>query len=144
MTEDEVNEKVKQWLENQGYKYKGILKARNGSENPTGTGYGQVPIPLPSGDRLILIDHQGVKDKPVDLLWVEAKGSSIGMSQLLEGFIRVTCACYWGGGRGLLAIPSMEYEALKEQQGFLTRVSISCDRSVGLLDAETDAVTWLT
>ena len=143
MTEDEVNISVKKWLESHNYKYKGILNPENGKANSNDTGYGQVPIPLPSGERSVLIDHQGVKDRPVDLIWVEAKGE-VGMSQLLEGFIRMVCACYWGGGSGLLAIPSAECGGMLEQRDFLERVGLSCERKVGILDAENKEVYWLT
>ena len=143
MTENEVNISVKKWLESHNYKYKGILNPGNGKVNSTDIGFGQVPVPLPCGERLILIDHTGHNDRTKDLIWVEAKGE-VGMSQLLEGFIRVTCACYWGGGSGLLAIPSAECNRMLEQRDFLKRVGISCERKVGILDAEKKEVYWLT
>lgn len=161
MTENEVNLAVKKWLVSNGYKYKGVLNSKNDTSrqfkgtkvNPSQPSHqdnsstsqvlSQVPVPLPYGERLILIDHQGVKDRPVDLIWVEAKGE-VGISQLLEGFIRVTCACYWGGGNGLLAIPSAECDKMLEQREFLKRVGVSCERKIGILDAEKKEVHWLT
>ncbi len=142
MTEDEVNISVKKWLESHNYKYKGILNYGNGKINPSNTGFGQVLVPLPSRERLILIDHTGHNDYTKDLIWVEAKGE-VGMSQLLEGFTRVVCACYWGGGSGLLAIPSAECETMLEQRDFLRRVGVACERKVGILDAENSEVHWL-
>jgi hypothetical protein len=144
MTEDEVNISVKKWLLSQKYKYKGILNPGSDRAKSTDIGFGQVQIPLPNGKRLILIDHQGVRDVPPDLIWVEAKGGEVGMSQLLEGFIRVTCACYWGGGSGLLAIPPAECKIILEQQEFLRLVGVSCERRVGILDAEKQEAYWLT
>lgn len=143
MTENEVNEVVKGWLLSQGYAYKGILNTGNSKTKSNDIGYGQVPIPFPSGERSILIDHQGHNDRTKDLLWVEAKGGKTGMSQLLEGFIRVCAACYWGGGSGLLAIPTTECEQMLEQWDFLKRVAMSCERRVGILDAEKRIVNWL-
>lgn len=143
MTENEVNISVKKWLESQNYKYKGILNFGNGKVKSSDVGFGQVPVPLPSGMRSILIDHTGHNDITKDLIWVEAKGE-VGMSQLLEGFIRVVCACYWGGGSGLLAIPATECEQMLEQRDFLKRVGVSCERKIGILDAEKKEVHWLT
>lgn len=92
MTEDEVNIVCKSWLETNGYKYKGILNAKPKLKAET-NGYGQVPVPT-NGNSQVLIDHQGVNDKNRSIIWIEAKGSGVGMSQLLEGFTRVCYACY--------------------------------------------------
>lgn len=126
MTEDEVNERVERWLIERGYKYKGILNV----------GLGQVPVP--DGTRQVLLDHQGVKDNPIDLVWIEAKGSGVNFSQLLEGFIRVGYGVFHGGGKGYLAIPHNEYEKLLEQKDFLKAVaeSVNGKGTMGLLDAE--------
>jgi len=130
MTEDEVNKKCRLWLEGQGYKYKGILN----------TGLGQVPVP--DGIRQVLIDHQGHKDRPVDLCWVEAKGSGVGFSMLFQGLIRVIYAVYHGGGKGLLAIPEEEYELLLKQRQFLEAVVRSSERVMGLLNADSGEIIW--
>lgn len=132
MTEDEVNLKVKEWLNNHSFKYKGILNK----------GLGQVPVP--DGTRQVLIDHQGVKDNPVDLLWVEAKGGDCSLSELLEGFIRVGYAVWHGAGRGLLAAPAKEIRTLKKQREFLASVSASLvgKGMIGLLDAQSGKVMW--
>lgn len=128
MTEDEVNLKVKEWLEKQGYHYKGILNK----------GKGQVSIP--DGNRQVLLDHQGVKDSPIDLVWIEAKGSGVNFSELLEGFIRTVYGIHRGGGNGYLAIPHAEYERLLEQKDFLEAVATTVNGkgTMGLLDVEKD------
>ena len=127
MTENEVNEKVKRWLENHSYHYKGILNK----------GLGQVPVP--DGTRSVLLDHQGVNDCIPDLIWVEAKGSNCNLSELFEGFIRLTYGVFMGGGRGFLAIPHREFEMLLERREFLEAVSGSTNGkgTMGLLDVET-------
>jgi len=143
MKEDEVNLKCREWLEKQGYDYKGILNARP-KENCSDNGYGQVPAPDGSRDGLgqVLIDHQGKKDRPADLIWIEAKGSGVNFSTLLEGYIRVVYACYWGGGKGLLAVPNKEYERAIEQKAFLAQVAQAAERQMGVLNAEDIEVTW--
>jgi len=126
MTEDEVNLRVKGWLKNHSFHYKGILNK----------GLGQVPIP--DGNRQVLLDHQGIKTSPPDLLWIEAKGSDVSFSQLLEGFIRTIYAVFHGGGSGYLAIPHEEYKRLLEQREFLEAVahSVNGKGMMGILDVE--------
>lgn len=158
MTEDEVNLKVKEWLLRHSYHYKGILNTREVASNQRrlkqytqsqytrtteliiskSQGYGQVPVPLPDGSRSILIDHQGFRDDIPDLLWVEAKGGGDNLSELLEGFIRLCVAIYWGGGNGFLAVPHAEYERLLEQKDFLRAVahSVNDKGQMGLIDIE--------
>jgi len=130
MTENEVNIKVKHWLVAQGFHYKGILNV----------GKGQVPAP--DENRQVLIDHQGVKDNPIDLIWVEAKGSGCGMSTLLQGFIRTVYAIWNGGGNGFLAIPNEEFLIMKKQAEFLERVSQSVNGKgqMGVLNVETNEI----
>jgi len=139
MKEDEVNLKCRGWLEEQGYDYKGILNARP-KEKCSDNGYGQVPCP--DGIGQVLIDHQGKRDRPVDLIWIEAKGAGVNFSTLLEGYIRVVYACYWGGGRGLLAVPSREYERVIEQKAFLAKVAQAAERQMGVLNAEENKIVW--
>lgn len=126
MTEDEVNLEVKRWLTGHHFRYKGILNK----------GLGQVPVP--DGTRNVLIDHQGFRDDLPDLVWVEAKGSDLNLSQLLEGFIRVTYAVFEGGGRGYLATPHKEFELLVERRDFLKAIAYSVNGrgQMGLLDVE--------
>jgi len=140
MTEDEVNIRCREWLEGQGYKYKGILNARP-VDVANDTGYGQVPVP--DGFSQVLIDHQGHNDRTKDLIWIESKGSGVNFSELLEGFIRTVYACYWGGGRGLVAVPDMEYDRLIEQREFLSQVAKACGREVGILNIERLKTEWL-
>jgi len=126
MTEDEVNILCREWLISKGYKYKGILNK----------GLGQVPVP--DGTRQVLIDHCGIRDNPIDLVWIEAKGSDLNLSELLEGFIRVNYAVFEGGGNGYLAIPHKEYERLLEHKEFLEAVvhSVNGKGQMGLLNIE--------
>jgi len=140
MTENEVNKVCKQWLEANGYHYKGILNAKP-KVTPEANGYGQVPVP--DGKGQVLIDHQGVNDKDKTILWIEAKGESDPFSELLQGFIRVAYACYHGGGSGLLAVPDEEYQQLLEQEDFLRNVSRAAERRLGLFNAHSLTPRWL-
>ena len=134
MTENEVNEKVKRWILSNGYPhYKGILNI----------GKGQVAVPLPNSNREVLIDHQGFNDFAKDLIWIEAKGEKDNLSELLEGFIRVLCAVYYGGGSGLLAIPDAEYQKLIGHKQFLAQIAVASERQIGLLNVEKDRLEWL-
>lgn len=142
MTEDQVNNKVKEWLERQGYSYKGVLNAKP-KEGARSSGYGQVPAPDGSEPPAVLVDHQGVKDREHEIIWIEAKGGECGMSDLLQGFVRVVYACYHGAGSGLLAAPSEQARRMVEQSNFLSRVAVSCERRLGILDAEKGEVHWL-
>ena len=142
MTENQVNESTKRWLVANGYTYKGILNAKP-KENANPSGYGQIPVPDGYSPPAVLIDHTGHKDRPVDLVWVEAKGGDCGMSDLLQGFIRVAYACYQGAGSGLLAVPSEQAMRMIEQRDFLKKVSMSCERRLGILDAEKGEIHWL-
>lgn len=128
MTEDEVNIRCREWLQNRSFKYKGILNV----------GLGQVPVPDGGEGRSVLLDHQGFSDRTKELVWIEAKGSDVNFSQLLEGFIRVGYGVFHGGGKGYLAIPHNEYEKLLEQKDFLEAVaeSVNGKGTMGLLDAE--------
>lgn len=139
MTENEVNIKVKEWLEANGWHYKGVLAKGH--------------IPVPDGlETTILIDHQGVKHDNISkfygnqsdpslphLIWVEAKGNNVALSELLEAFIRVCYAIHYGGGTGLIAAPHNQIKMLLERREFLSEVSSAVFRwgRIGLLDAET-------
>ena len=142
MTENQVNESVKRWLLAEGFAYKGILNAKP-KEGANPSGYGQVPVPDGSILSSVLIDHQGVKDREHEIIWIEAKGGNCSMSDLLQGFVRVAYGCFWGGGSGLLAVPSEQAQRMIEQQVFLKKVSMSCERRLGILDAEKGEVHWL-
>lgn len=142
MTENEINEKVREWLTKQGFIYKGVLNTKP-KEDADSNGYSQIAVP--DGTRNVLIDHTGHKDHPtIDLIWIEAKGSGVGMSALLEGFSRMAYAVYHGAGKGLLACPAAEFEMMFAQRDFLRAIGIASERSLGLLDGETGRVEWLT
>ena len=142
MTENEINERVRDWLTGQGFVYKGVLNMKP-KDSANSNGYGQVAVP--DGTRNVLIDHTGHKDHPIiDLIWIEAKGSGVGMSMLLQGFSRVGYAVYHGGGKGLLACPTTEFEMMLDRGDFLRAIGIASERSLGLLDAEKKEVYWLT
>ena len=143
MTENEVNAVCQKWIEANGYKYKGVLncrpsraKERNGKD----VGWGQVPVPDGLGQ--VLIDHQGVLDKDKSIIWIEAKGEDDAFSELLQGFIRVLYACYYGGGSGLLAVPDNEYCKLIERKEFLINIAKASEKRIGLFNAESEEIIW--
>jgi len=139
MTENQVNLAVEKWLKDNKYHYKGVCKSRQIAKDENSVGQ----IPVPDGTRQVLIDHQGVKDTPtIDLLWIEAKGGGDNLSELLQGFIRVTYAVWHGGGRGLLAVPQSEFDMLSEQLPFLISVAKSTERTIGLFNASISEITW--
>lgn len=100
MNEDEVKQKVQEWLEKQGY----IVKPEIGV---SGT------------EREIILDFFAYKDPP-SILWIEAKGDE-SLSQLLEGFIRVELAIFLGGGQGILAVPTEACQKLLKYKDFLNQ-----------------------
>jgi hypothetical protein len=133
MTEQEVNEKVREWLLANGFRYKGVL--RDGD------------VPAPDGYRRVRIDHQGYDDANLKLIWVEAKGSNTPLSELLEGFIRLAYAMWHGGGDGLLAVPSQEAEMLLDEtvRPFLAEIAatLSLRGNIGIWDVEGGKMVWL-
>lgn len=144
MKEEEVNVVCKKWIEDNNYKYKGVLnkrprsyKERNGVKN----GWGQVPVPDGIGN--VLIDHQGIGDVDSSLIWIEAKGERDSFSELLQGFIRIIYACYHGGGKGLLAVPDKEYSNLMEYKEFISKVASASERQIGIFNAEKNIIKWL-
>jgi hypothetical protein len=129
MTEGEVNVKVKQWLLDGGYEYKGVL-----------TGYGKIPM----GDTGVTIDHKGERYYPIETLWVEAQGSCIGIDRLLNGFMSVIFACRYGDfPKGILAMPQGEYDKLSLYKEFLTNLAKSATATIGLLNVGDMQVDWL-
>lgn len=150
MKEEEVNKRVKTWLEEQGYTYKGVLK--NGD------------VAVPDGKRDVLIDAQGVrlidnegkvakfeegkgyknsgdiKDCQFETCWVEGKGENANFSELLEGFIRTLYAVWHSKGLGLLAVPADKFELLMEERAFLAHLSeVTVGKGcAGILNAETE------
>jgi hypothetical protein len=144
MTEDEVNLKVKEWLKSHSFRYKGVCKTKGKSINNNQAkhrGFGQVAVPDGIGNgRSVLLDHQGFSDQTKELFWIEAKGSGVNFSELLEGFVRTVYAIYHGGGNGYLAVPHAEYQRLLEQRDFLRAVaeSVNGKGQMGLLDVENE------
>jgi len=127
VTEGEVNVRVKQWILDSGYEYKGVL-----------SGYGKISI---GG---VSIDHQGNKIYPVETVWVEAQGSCSGVDKLLSGFIAILLAVNYDDlPSGILAMPHEEYDKLATYKEFLVNLSKSTTRPIGLLDVESMEVEWL-
>lgn len=72
-------------------------------------------------NRDVLLDFYGWKaGNPPEIVWVEAKGD-VGISDLLEGFIRTEFACHQGGGHGILAVPREQAERLAKYSDFLSQ-----------------------
>lgn len=105
MKETEVNKRVKKWIIKQGYRYK-------------------KEVPILFNQRELIIDHYGqkLKSHPAELIWVESKGD-VRLMELLQGFIKVVLAVYYGSGTGMLALPNKSYKRLKEMKDFLSRIT---------------------
>lgn len=133
MREEEVHLLSKKWLEDNGYGYKGVCN------EGTGLG-GHVPVPTVTENEKVLIDNQGEKRENGEWirLWIEDKGSNANLSTLLEGFIRVVYAVYYGGGDGLLSIPHDRMRVIEENQEFFYRFANAAvgKGRVGVLDIE--------
>ena len=100
MEESQVSEIVKRHFSQQGYKI-------------------HPEVPVGGINREIILDFYCYKDtNPPSILWVECKGD-VGTSQLLEGFIRLELAIFYGGGKGVLAIPNYAYHKLMKHRDFL-------------------------
>jgi len=154
MKETEVNEKVKLWLEEQGYSYKGVLKGGD--------------VPIANGKRDVKIDAHGVrlindkkeivrfeedkgydgnnntKDYRFESIWIEAKGD-VGMSDLIEAFGRVCYAVWHSRGLGLVAVPGKQFEMMIEEKDFfmqMTKVTVGRG-SAGLMNVETKKVIFI-
>jgi len=129
MTEGEVNVKVKQWLMDGGYEYKGVL-----------TGHGKIPL----GDTGVSVDHQGSKYYPIETVWIEAQGSCFGIDKLLNGFMAILFASAHGDlSSGILAVPYEEYDKLAVRKEFLAALAKTTNRPIGLLNVDTMRVDWL-
>jgi hypothetical protein len=149
MDEDAVNVKVKEWLEESGYKYKGVLRKplRDDVHPWTTDNRSTGHIPVLTGDRDVLIDHQGIDydSDPVRVMWVESKGI-VKISVALEGFIRVLGAVFYGGGDGLLAVPGRLHDYLMDEWGdFLSATAEAAvgKGRIGIFDADKKKVSWL-
>lgn len=99
MEEPIVKEWTRKWFEERGYRVK-------------------LEPPVISTDREVILDFYAFKDgDPADVVWVEAKGN-VGISDLLEGFIRTELAVFMGGGRGVLALPQTSARRLERYSDF--------------------------
>jgi len=114
MNEDEVKRLARVWLEDQGYRVK---------SDP--------PAPLNNDKPEVLLDLFAYRDAEPEIFWVECKGDA-NLSELLEGFIRTELCTHYGGGLGLLAVPSLSARKLMRIKDFLAR---SVEK-VALLDVE--------
>ena len=87
MDEDQVKLLTQRWLKKRGYEVKQEV------------GVGGI-------EREVILDFYGYREvNEPEILWVECKGDQ-NLSELLEGFIRVEFAVHYGGGTGVLAIPT--------------------------------------
>jgi len=108
-------------------------------------------VPVLGTEREVIIDYWAYRDSDISayaipvlsqsasfwsiqprsphILWVECKGD-VNLSELLEGFIRVEFAVYYGGGLGLLAIPNNATQKLLKYKDFLK------NNTVGILNIE--------
>lgn len=98
MQEPQVSQIVQQYFSKQGYKI-------------------HREIAVGGTDREVIIDYWLFKE-PNENIWVECKGDQ-GISDLLEGFIRLEFAVFYGGGKGILAIPNEAYQKLTKYAEFL-------------------------
>jgi len=114
MDEGEVKQLAKGWLEARGFKVKPEPSA-----------------PIDSENRELALDFHAYREKPPEIVWVECKGD-VGLSQLLEGFVRTEFCTHYGGGLGLLALPTCGRKRLLKFGDFLSH---SLEK-VALLDAE--------
>lgn len=114
MREDEVKKLAREWLEAQGYTVKP-----------------EPPAPIDSEERELALDFHAYRDKEPEIIWVECKGD-VNLSELLEGFVRVEFCIHYGGGLGLLAVPSRAKRILLKYKDFLKQA----ESTVAILDVE--------
>ena len=114
MQEDLVKGLVEVWLKRKGYTWKSEVGV-------TGT------------DREVIMDYYAYREQEGEpkILWVECKGDQ-NLSELLEGFIRLEFAVYYGGGNGILALPHKAAERLLNYKDFL----IQAQNILAILDVE--------
>lgn len=155
ITEDKIHLLSKKWIDMLGYtEYKGVCNKNKTyaivydktNEMPLGK---DVPVPHEIFTNMIQIDHQAEKivNNQRERRWIEDKGN-IGMSKILEGFIRVCFAVYYGGGDGLLSLPSERYEMVIQETEFFSSLVSSLKSNkeigkIGLLDSKKNKITWL-
>ena len=131
MKEKEVNEKVKTWLEEQNYSYKGVLKGGD--------------VPVANGKRDVKLDTHGVRlIYQFESIWIETKGD-VSMPDLIEAFGRVCYAVWHSRGLGLVAVPEKQFEMMMEEKDFFMQMAKATigKGSVGILNVETNTVIGL-
>ena len=139
MIEEEVHPLSQKYLLEKGFtSYKGVM-TKNGCY-----GSGDVPVPT-QNDNKVQIDHQGEKREKNQWVrfWIEDKGSC-NLSTVLEGFSRICYAIYYGGGDGLLSLPSDSFEIAMSNKEFIALLaSITVGKGrVGILDIESKKEVW--
>lgn len=114
MDEDAVKKLTREWQEARGYTVKPEPSA-----------------PIESEEHELFLDFHAYRGEEPEILWIECKGD-VSLSELLEGFIRMELCVHYGGGLGLLAVPTKSRRRLLKFKDFLGH-SIE---KVALLDAE--------
>lgn len=124
MKEDEVKRKVEEVLEGEDFR---VLKEVPVNEERDvildfiGEKVGTQKSVLEYRDGHYISDEK-TEDTGIARWWVECKGD-VGMSMLLEGFIRTVYSVWHGGGLGTLALPEKQFERLKRDEEFLSMVA---------------------
>lgn len=151
MKETEVNEKVKVWLEERNYSYKGVLK---GGDVPIANGKRDVKLDAHGvrliGDKKDIVPfaesngydrNSNTKDYHFESVWIEAKGD-VGMSDLIEAFGRVCYAIWHSKGLGLVAVPEKQFEMIIDEKDFFIQMAkVTVGRgSTGLMNVETKEI----
>jgi len=111
MREPQVSQFVQQYFSEKGYKI-------------------HREVAVGGTDREVIIDYWLFKE-PNENVWVECKGNQ-GISDLLEGFIRLEFAIFYGGGKGFLAVPNEAFCKLEKYKDFLKQA----DGVIKLLNVE--------
>lgn len=113
MREDKVKEATYHWLEEQEWTVKSEVGV-------SGT------------EREVIIDFYAYRERSTpEILWVECKGNQ-NLSDLLEGFIRLEFAIFYGGGNGYLVAPHKATTKLLKHRIFLSQAA----SVIKLLDIE--------
>ena len=118
MNEPEVKKLTCKWLERQNYKV-------------------QKEIGVPNSNGEVILDFYGYRETNgvPEIVWCECKGDVI-LSKLLEGFIRLEFGVHYGGGTGILAVPSRAKNNLEPFHNFLKQA----ENTIRILNVETECV----
>ena len=114
MDESEVSKLVMKWLRNNGYKFK--------------------TEPNTDEEKNVRLDFYAYKEEngQPTIFWIECKGDN-GLSELLEGWIRVEYAIYHNGGLGIFACPNKSANKLLKIKPFLSK---TVSKNIAILDVE--------